>query len=270
MRAVFVTVVMATACGGHPPPPAQGVIKSDLGSWHYRRFQGPMTDVEVWVDGNKAEMYSASYITDDAEKRGRIDDNDLVNVVVTRYEKPDGVVRATVKLVRRLAQENHYQVDEDKISGARALTIHSPDETWVMWSSTKYVVKVGGRGRKDVPKNVVASYADRYPSDLPGGALEGPLPAGPDGAPKKSEPKPEYDPKNPTPDFDKYDPKKVKVIPEKKVDTSNDDDDAAKKDDAAAKKDDSAAKKDDAAAKKDDPAPKKKKKKKDKKKTDDE
>jgi hypothetical protein len=218
-----------------------------------------MADVEVWVEGNKAEMYSASYITDDAEKRGRIDDKDLVNVIVTRYEKPDGVVRATVKLVRRLAQENHYRVDEDKIKGARALTIHGTGETWVMWSSSKYVVKVGGRGRIDVPENVIASYADRYPSDLPGGALEGPLPAGPDSGPKKSEPKPAYDPKNPTPDFDKYDPKKVKVIPEKKVDTSSDDDDAAaKKDDAPTKK------KDDTTKKKDD-----KKKKKDKKKTDD-
>jgi hypothetical protein len=269
MRAVFVTVVMATACGGHPPPPTRGVVESDLGSWHFRRFQGPMADVEVWVEGNKAEMYSASYITEAAEKRGRIDDSDLVNVIVTRYEKPDGVVRATVKLVRRLAQENHYQVDEDKIKGARALTIHGTGETWVMWSSSKYVVKVGGRGRKDVPENVIASYADRYPSDLPGGALEGPLPAGPDSGPKKSEPKPAYDPKNPTPDFDKYDPKKVKVIPEKKVDTSSDDA-AAKKDDAAPAKEDAAPKKDVAAVKKDDAAPKKKKKKTDKKKTDDE
>src|ERR1041385_4248082 len=245
MRAVFVTVVMATACGGHPPPPTRGVVESDLGSWHFRRFQGPMADVEVWVEGNKAQMYSASYITEDAEKRGRIEDKDLVNVIVTRYEKPDGVVRATVKLVRRLAQENHYQVDENKIKGARALTIHGTGETWVMWSSNKYVVKVGGRGRTDVPENVIGSYADRYPSDLPGGALEGPLPAGPDSGPKKSEPKPAYDPKNPTPDFDKYDPKKVKVIPEKKVHKSSDDDvAAAKKDDAPTKKTDKADKSD--------------------------
>jgi len=61
---------------------------------------------------------------------------------------------------------------------------------------------------------MVASYADRYPSLLPGGALEGPLPPGPDDGPKP-ETKDPYDPKNPRPDLDKYDPKKPK-LPDKK------------------------------------------------------
>ena len=211
MRAVLVTlIVTAFACGGHPPVPNRCVVENDLGSWKFRRFQGPMLDPEVYVENNKAEAFSASYITADAEKRGRIEDKDLVNVTVTRYATSDGVVRATVKFVRRLAAEKGYQVEEDKIGGARALTISGPDEMWVLWPAKTYVVKIGGRGRKDVPKSMVESYADRYPSQLPGGALEGPLPAGPDETPKKVE-KPEYDPKNPRPDVDKYDPSKVKL-----------------------------------------------------------
>lgn len=222
MRALFVVIVMtAFACGGHPPVPKRGVVESDLGSWKFRRFQGPLLDVEVWVEGNKAEAYSASYITADAEARGHIDDKDLVNVFVTRYENPDGVVRATVKLARRLAQDGGYQVEEDKIAGARTLTITGRGEAWVMWPSSKHVVKVGGRGRSEVPKSMVANYVDRYPSQLPGGALEGALPPGTPGsdeAPAKGKiEKPAYDATNPHPDIDHYDPTKVK-IPEHKSD----------------------------------------------------
>lgn len=220
MRSVLVALALLVGCGGHKPVPKRLVVEGDLGSWHYRRFQGPLLDVEVWIDGNKGEAYSASYITSDAEKRGKIEDKDLVNVTVTSYEKPDGVVRETVKLVRRLAAEKGYQVDEEKISGVRALTIKGPSEAWVMWPSKQHVVKVGGQGRTGVPSSVVGSYGDRYPSKLPGGSLEGPLPAGPDEKPKKGNEKEPYDPNNPHPDLDKYDPKNVK-IPEKKVDPTD-------------------------------------------------
>jgi hypothetical protein len=203
------------ACGGHPPPPKQGVIQADVGSWKYRRFQ-PVLDVEVWVDGNKAEGYTASYVDEAAEKRARCcDDKDVVNVFVTRYEKDDGVTRATVKYVRRLAAEGGYQVEEDKIKGTRALRLSGHGETWVMWPAKKHVVKVGGRGRESVPEGLVATYADRYPSVLPGGSLEGPLPPGPD---EKAPEKEEYDPNAPRPDLDKYDPKKSKLPDKKKKD----------------------------------------------------
>jgi len=243
MRALFVAwAVAAVGCGGHPPVHKRGVVEADLGSWKFRRFQGPLLDVEVWVEGNKAEAYSASYITADAEKRGRIADRDLVNVFVTRYESPEGVVRATVKLARRLAADNGYQVEEDKIAGARTLTITGRGEAWVMWPSNQHVVKVGGRGRSDVPKSMIESYVDRYPSQLPGGALEGPLPPGRDEVPatQKLE-KPAYDPSNPRPDAEHYDPNKVK-LPDRSDQGSDadskpaDDGDAAKAKPADAKK----------------------------------
>src|SRR5262245_43345844 len=214
MRAIVLAGFLTlSACGGSPPIPKRGVVEGDLGAWKFRRFQ-PVLDVEVWVDGNKAQAYTASYVTDDAEKTGHVEDKDVVNVFVTRYEKPDGVLRETVKLVRRLAAEGGYQVDEDKVGGVRALTIHGHGEAWVMWAAKAHVVNVGGRGRETVPDGVVKSYGDRYPSQIPGGALEGPLPPGPDN-PVKQEEKEEYDSKNPKPDLEKYDPKKLK-LPDKK------------------------------------------------------
>ncbi len=213
MRLVAV-IVLCWACGGRPPIPQRGVVEGDLGGWKYKRFQGPLLDPEVWVDKNRGETNTASYITGDAEKRGHIEDKDLVNVSVTKYATANGVVRAMVKFVRRLAQEQGYTVEESKIGGERMISVIGRSEAWVMWPSTQYVVKVGARNRTDVPKGMIEPYAARYPSQLPGGALEGPLPPGPDDGPKQ-EKKPDYDPKNPQPDIDKYDPKKV-VIPDKK------------------------------------------------------
>src|SRR5687768_3878215 len=78
MRLVVIVVVLIAACGGKPPVPKRGVVEGDLGSWKFRRFQ-PVLDVEVWVEGNKAEAYTASYVTDAAEKKGKVEEKDIVN-----------------------------------------------------------------------------------------------------------------------------------------------------------------------------------------------
>lgn len=215
MRAwVFACVVTLFACGGTPPIPKRGVVEGDLPGWKFKRFQHVL-DIEVWVENNKAEAFTASYIPVDADKRGRVEEREVVNVFVTRYEKDDGVLRETVKLARRLASEAGYTVDEKKLGGARTLTINGHGEAWAMWASKSAVVKVGGRGRDSVPEAIVEEYAERYPSKIPGGALEGPLPAGPDNEGPRPEGKEEYDPSNPKADLDKYDPKKPK-LPEPK------------------------------------------------------
>ena len=235
MRVVLLSMLVIGlwgACGGGAPVPKRGVVEGDLGSWKFRRFQGPLLDVEVWIEGNKGVAHSASYITAESEKRGQITDKDLVNVTVTKYEKDDGIVRETVKFARRLASEKGYQVEEEKVEGVRLLQIKGPGESWVMWPSKGYVVKIGGQGRSSVPEGLIEDYGDRFASRLPGGSLEGPLPPGPEELPKKGNEKEPYDPKNPRPDLDKYDPDKVK-IPEKKVDpieTSADPDDDDKDD----------------------------------------
>ena len=66
---------------------------------------------------------------------------------------------------------------------------------------------------------MVSSYAERYPSVLPGGALEGPLPAGPDDpdpTKAKDEKQPLRSRTTRSPIIDKYDPKKTKIPANKK------------------------------------------------------
>ncbi len=46
---------------------------------------------------------------------------------------------------------------------------------------------------------------------MQGGSLEGPLPPGPEQQKAKPDVKQPYDPSNPTPDLDKYDPKKSQL-----------------------------------------------------------
>src|SRR3954466_15004366 len=153
MRAwVFACLVMLVACGGKPPVPKRGVVEADLGSWKFRRFQ-PVLDVEVWVENNKAEAFTASYVSEEAEKRGHVEDNDVVSVFVTRYARPDGVLRETVKLARRVAGEQGFSVGEHKVGDARTLTISGHGESWELWPAKAHVIKVGGRGRKNVPSS---------------------------------------------------------------------------------------------------------------------
>lgn len=204
---VALVALVATSCGGRPPVPRRGVVEADVGSWKFRRFQ-PVLDVEVWVPDNKAEAFTASYVSDPAERRGRIEDRDVVNVFVTRYERTAGVLRETVKLARRLAQESGYSIDEGKVGGVRSVSILGHGEAWIMWASGNYVVKVGGRGREDVPSSMVEYYGERYPSSLPGSVLEGPLPPASGSGQTKPPPRTPYDPGNPSPDWEEYDPQK--------------------------------------------------------------
>ena len=206
-------LVLGSACGGPPPPPKRGVAESAIGDWQFRRFQ-EVLDIEVWVPENKAVAYAGTYAHATAEHRGKLGDDDIVNVFVTRYQRDDGVVRATVKFARRLAQEAGYTVDEDKIGGVRLLRLEGNGELWALWSAKGHVVKVGGRGRTKLPGGVIEYYGARYPSTVPAGSLEGPLPAGADEV-KPVDPDAPYDPDAPTPDWDTYDPGKTKV-PERK------------------------------------------------------
>ncbi|HUH05492.1 MAG TPA: hypothetical protein VML75_26030 [Kofleriaceae bacterium] len=198
------------ACGGTPPPPKNGILENDLGAWTYRRSQ-QLLDVEVWVPKNHAVAYTASYVYREAEKRGRVEDRDVVNAFVTRYESDVGVQRALVKFARRLAQESGYSVEDDKVGGARVILVSGHGEKWAMWAATRHVVKIGGPGIDDVPSSLVGDYAKRYPSRLAAGLLEGPLPPGDDRQPRPGTDEEDgYDSDNPRPNWDEYDTEKDK------------------------------------------------------------
>ncbi len=188
-------------CGGAPAQPPRAVIENDIDGWSFHRFQ-ELLDVEVWVADNAAVGYTASYVPRAADKAGRIERGEVVHAFVTRYERDDGVYRALVQFVRRLAQDSGYSVQEQRLADQLVLVVSGRGELWALWAAKRHVVKIGGRDVADVPKALVEAYGERYPSRVIAGALEGPLPPG-------SEPGDEEAPTESTPgepDWDRYDP----------------------------------------------------------------
>ena len=165
-----------------------------------------MLDVEVVIVGNPAVGYTASYARGEAARAGSLKDTDVVNAFVTRFEKPDGVVRATAKFARRVGNQTGYQVEEVEVEDVRHVAIMGQGEAWAIWPSGNHVIKLGGRGLESVPEGLIEEYGERFPSNLPGGVLEGPLPEGPDSSDEPpKDPKAPYDPNAPTPEWDEYD-----------------------------------------------------------------
>jgi hypothetical protein len=168
-------LTVGSGCGGAERPPPRGVIENDVGGWSFRRYQSVL-DVEVWVSDNRAVAHTASYARKEAEKRGRLGDDDVVSAFVTRYDSDDGVDRALVQFVRRLASESGYRVEERSVDGIRLIEVRGAGEVWATWPSARHVVKIGGPRRAAIPEALIGAYARRYPSHLAEGALEAPLP----------------------------------------------------------------------------------------------
>ncbi len=196
-----VLVALSGACGGASTPPQRGVLERNIDSWNYRRFQR-LLDVEVWVAKNDGVAYTASYVRDSAEREGTLRDGDVVNAFVTRYQRNRGILRSLVKFVRRLEQDSGYAIEERSKGGVRVIWVTGRNEAWALWMSNQHIVKIGGRGMKNVPDDVIEAYGDRYPSRLKEGILDGPLPSGPDFEVDESDP--DYDPDNPSPDWEAY------------------------------------------------------------------
>jgi hypothetical protein len=169
----FTTLYVVASCGGTLPPPKRRVIESDVGDWHFRRYQKTV-DVEVYVNGNPAVAHTASYLRVEAEKTGKIKEGDLVSVFVTEYKSDKGVGRALVKFARRLAQEAGYVVEETDLGGQRVFRVAGHGETWAFWSSGRFVIKVGGPGVEKLPSGLVKEYGRRYPSKVKDGSLDAP------------------------------------------------------------------------------------------------
>ncbi len=194
-----IVVALASSCGGRPPPPKRGVVEKNLGEWKFWRYQ-ELLDVEVWVPGNMGVAHTASYVQRDAQ-RGKVRDEDVVHAFVTRYKTNKGIQARLLVFVRRLAREAGYLVEEDQVKKTRMVKVSGHGELWVMWASGRHLVKLGGRARETVPNALISAYAERYPSALEPGFLDGALPPG-EKAPAAKEQK--YDEKNPQPDWEDY------------------------------------------------------------------
>ena len=198
-----ISLVVLTACGGAPPP-QRGVLESNVETWRFRRYQ-KLLDVEIWVEGNAAVAYTASYVREEADRAGRIEAGDVANVFVTRYETSRGVLRALVELARRLQQEGGYDVEVRSLGDVRVISVTGQGEAWALWASDGHAVKVGGRGLDEVPPSLVEAYGERYPSHVTTDILDRPLPpAEPAPATDGEDAEETYDPDNPTPDWKQY------------------------------------------------------------------
>lgn len=204
MALACASLIALAACGGAPPP-QRGVLESNVEAWRFRRYQ-KLLDVEIWVSDNAAVAHTASYVREQADRTGRIEAGDVANVFVTRYETNHGVLRALVELVRRLQQEAGYEVEVRSLEDVRVISVTGQGEAWALWASDGHVVKVGGRGLDEVPSSLVEAYGERYPSLITTDILDRPLPPA-EPAPAAGEDS--YDPDNPTPDWEQYEPAKA-------------------------------------------------------------
>lgn len=204
---VFLTsacVILLAACGGGPRPPERGVLEANVASWRFRRFQ-KLLDVEVWVPGNPAVGYTATYVRKDAEREGRVGQESIASAFVTRYEQERGVLRAMLELVQRLENDSGYEVEVHSPGDTLVISITGQGESWALWYSAGHVIKIGGRGLDAVPEELVEAYGERYPSRLTSDILDRPLP--PEEPPAEGATpgeEPAYDPENPTPDWQQY------------------------------------------------------------------
>lgn len=195
---------MLAACGGGPRPPERGVLESNVTSWRFRRYQ-KLLDVEIWVPGNPAVGYTATYVRKDAEREGRIRQEAIASAFVTRYEQDRGVLRAMLELAQRLENDSGYEVEVQSPGGVLVISITGQGESWALWYSAGHVIKVGGRGLESVPEDLVEAYGERYPSRLTNDVLDRPLPPEDNVAESaKTGEAAAYDPENPAPDWQKY------------------------------------------------------------------
>ena len=178
MRAWLLACVAdrSCACGGNPPHPEARRGRGGSRVVEVPAVPGPVLDIEVWVEGNKAEAYTRE-LHHRATRRsaGTLDDKDVVNVFVTRYEKDDGVLRETVKLARRLAAERRLPGRRDEDRGRARADDQRPRR------SVGDVAReeARGQGRRARPRracrtSMVASYARALSVGAAGRRARGP------------------------------------------------------------------------------------------------
>lgn len=155
---VFAGLVLSSVIGCGPSLPARFVLERDVGHFSYRRYQRVL-DVEFPIEGNGAEGHTATYV-----RRSERGEPPYVNVFVTVYEHPASLTAEVRHQVQGLSS---YEVAVSDVGGGRAWTLDGGDgDRWVVWVSSRYVVKIGGNAPAEATREVVEAYMGMYPSDL--------------------------------------------------------------------------------------------------------
>lgn len=157
-RWLFATVVISLVsigCGASVP--TRFVLERDIGDYRYRRYQHVL-DVEVPVQGNDASGHTATYLHS-ARGHGLT----VTTAFVTVY-------RRAASLAAELSDALHtlgtYDVAIAEVSGDYVWKVEGGQETWLVWVSGQYIVKLGAPHGSDVPEDIADTYLGIYPSDL--------------------------------------------------------------------------------------------------------
>ncbi len=152
----FLALSALAGCG--PSYPTRYVIERDVGPMSYRRYQRVL-DVEFPVAGNDAVGHTATYV-----RRSDRGEPPYVNVFVTVY---DHAASLTADVRHQVQSLESYDVAVEDVGGGRAWRLDGgEDDRWVVWVSSRFVVKIGGNASEDLVREIVGAYMGAYPSDL--------------------------------------------------------------------------------------------------------
>jgi hypothetical protein len=153
--AIGMLAAVGWGCGAQRPP--RYVIESDVGGYHYRRYQ-QVADVELPMAENPAVGHTATYV------RGG-DQIQVLPVFVTSYERASGLGESVRQQLRAM---DEYQLDVKKLGRENVWQLRGESgDVWLLWISGKQLVKIGApNGEPRVPADVASAYLAVYPSDL--------------------------------------------------------------------------------------------------------
>lgn len=151
----WLALLAAIGCGSSLP--ARYVIERDLDGYAFRRYQKSL-DVDIPVESNAAEGYSAAYL----KRAGQ--SVDIVTAFVTVYAEP----RALSAEVRSsLENLPGYKLQTEERFGQHVWVLRAAGEpSFVVWPSGRYLVKLGAKAVPGLPEGLAEAYAALYPSDL--------------------------------------------------------------------------------------------------------
>jgi hypothetical protein len=152
----FASLALIAGCG--PSYPTRYVVERDVGPMSYRRYQRVL-DVEFPVVGNDAVGHTATYV-----RRSDHGEPPYVNVFVTVYDHPASL---TAEVRHQVQSLESYDVEVADVGGGRGWRLDGgTDDRWIVWVSSRFVVKIGGNAPEALMHDVVSAYMGIYPSDL--------------------------------------------------------------------------------------------------------
>ena len=155
--ALVAVLAVGSGFGCGPQRPPRYVIESDLGGYHYRRYQ-KVLDIELPLPENPAVGHTATYVRDG-------DPVEVVPVFITSYQHAAGL---TESVRQRLRQLSEYALDVDKLDRENVWRLRGESgDVWLLWVSGRQLVKIGAPdGSPRVPISLAEAYLEFYPSDL--------------------------------------------------------------------------------------------------------